>query len=77
MPSIYQLPLPSLSTSLQAETEIGQAKTAEEIVDAFEHLLDQAPDVDVLLACWRQAVQLDLSSTEQRHVVLGIQQFYS
>lgn len=63
----FELVSPSLASLLQSQTRLGEAKNARAVVKAFDALRGQAPDPDLVLACWRQSLLLDIYS--QRQVV--------
>ena len=61
----FELVSPSLASLLQSQTRLGEAKNARSVVKAFADLRAQAPDVDLVLACWRQSLMLDIYSQRQ------------
>lgn len=64
---LFELRSPSLAVLLQAETNIGQARTPRQITAAAMELHGRAPAADVILAAWRQS--LCLSAEQQREVI--------
>lgn len=64
---IFQLTPPSLPVLLQRQTQIGKATTAGALCKAIAALRGQAPDADLALAAWRQAVMF--SPAEQVRVI--------
>jgi len=53
---VFELTSPSLAALLRSQTEIGQAGTIKGICKAVGELRGSAPDADIILAAWRQAL---------------------
>lgn len=53
---VFELTSPSLAAMLRSQSDLGQATTIKGICKAVSELRGSAPDADIILAAWRQAL---------------------
>ena len=70
--TVFEFKTQPLYLQLRCETMLSQARTVGDLLAAADDLIGQAPDRDVLLALWQQAVSLKLSPRDQHCLISAL-----